>query len=303
MVKIFSHGADPDGLGCVILAKLLFDELSITLCKNPADLDLELKKFLESQEYLSYDKIFVTDLCPSDEVLKKIESVSLQNFKVFDHHKTSREKLSSNYPFVFSFDELGGVITCATSIFYEYLKESSSISTPYLDTFVEYTRLHDTYEWKSENNLEAYQLQTLFQALGSYGYFYHFYLKAKQEQTFSYDEEEKKLIFKQNEKNREALEVLMEHLVVKKEETITYGSVIGSYEYRNLMADKVSEVYPDVDILLLLAFDNNSVSFRSLKDIPVEPLAKFYQGGGHERAASCSLTKENELKLIKRFFL
>ncbi len=38
-VKLFSHGADPDGLGCVILAKLIFSNVDFTLCKDPQELN------------------------------------------------------------------------------------------------------------------------------------------------------------------------------------------------------------------------------------------------------------------------
>ena len=47
-IKIFSHQADPDGLGCIILSKKCFDEVDYTLCKNVPDLDYKLDKFITS---------------------------------------------------------------------------------------------------------------------------------------------------------------------------------------------------------------------------------------------------------------
>ena len=60
-IKIFSHQADPDGLGCIILSKKCFDEVDYTLCKNVPDLDYKLDKFIINEEYLNYEKIFITD--------------------------------------------------------------------------------------------------------------------------------------------------------------------------------------------------------------------------------------------------
>lgn len=302
-VKLFSHGADPDGLGCVVLASLGFKDLDYTLCKDPADLNEALQEFFEAKEYVNFDKIFITDLCPADEWVARFEQLKLE-IQILDHHTTSKNKLQKEYPFVTSMEEKDGRLTCATELFFEFLcKEFGNLNTPYVKTFVEYTRLHDTYDWERVGNVDAYQLQTLFQHLGWYGYFLHFQEKCQKEQTFSYDKEEINWIVTQEKRNRLALEQLLKRLRMKKEENITYSAVIGNYEYRNLLADEVKKLYPEVDIFLLLACDNGTVSFRSLKEIPVEGLAASYGGGGHIKAASCKLTKENELKLIKRFIL
>lgn len=303
-VKLFSHGADPDGLGCVILAKLIFSNVDFTLCKDPQELNEVLQQFILSDEYQNYDKIYVTDLCPADQILQTIVEKQISCFEIYDHHKTSREKLSCDYSFVTSMDTFCGVSCSAMSLFYHHLKSLYSFSnSSYIDTFVEYTRLHDTYEWKEKNLVDAFQLQTLFQFLGCYGYFYHFYFKCLHSSYFSYDKEELKWIEMQEKKNHITLNCMMKHLVFKKEDNISYASVIGSYEYRNLMANKLQDEFHDIDIFMILAYDNESVSLRSLKDKPVDGLAREYDGGGHERAASIPLTSENELKLIKRFLI
>ncbi len=302
-VKLFSHIADPDGLGSVILASLTFKNLDYTLCKNNSELNEVLKEFFEKKEYLKYEKIFITDLCPSEVFIKLLGDLGV-NILVFDHHMTEKEKLSKEYPFVISMEERNSKFTCATELFYEYLiKENSQIDRPTIKTFVEYTRLHDTYDWKRTGNLEAYKLQTLFQHLGWYGYLRNFQDKCLNEKSFMYNEKEKNWILTQEQKNRESLENLLKYLRIKKEESITYGALIGNYEYRNLLADEIAKIHNEIDVFLLIAHDNNSVSFRSLKDIPVENIAKEYGGGGHLKAASCKLTPEIELKLIKRFII
>ncbi len=300
-VKLFSHVADPDGIGCVILASLVYLSLDVTLCKDPNELNEVLEQFLKEES--SYDLVYITDLCPKDEYVKLLKE-KFRNVMIFDHHLTSKKQLKEDYPFVISMEKKDGKSICATSLFYQYLREQHLLKeNVYLDTFVEYTRLHDTYDWAKENNLDAYDLQTLFQYLGWNGYYHHFKEKCLLGEVFTYSEEEQSWLCLQKKKNRLAVECLLRHLIIKKYQNITYGAVIGEYEYRNLLADEVEKMYPDVDVVMLLAYNNESVSFRSIKEVPVEPLAREYGGGGHLKAASCKLTPENEQKLIKKFIL
>lgn len=304
-VKLFSHQSDPDGLGCVVLASLVYSDFDFTLCKNNKELNLVLQEFIESEGYRSFDKIFVTDLCPSDDILLEMEAKFPDKILVFDHHITALNSLTKEYSFVTLKEEEQGHFCCGTSLFYEYLKnESDILETPYIKTFIEYTRLHDTWEWKATNHLDSYHLQTLFSHLEAFGYFYHFREKClSSKASFSYDKQEVAWILKQERIEAEALKTLLEHLVIKKEGNTTYGTVIGKYDYRNVLAEELKKVKQNLDILILLAYDNGTVSFRSLKEIPVEPLAREYGGGGHPETAACLLTKEAELKLIKRFLV
>ena len=173
-IKIFSHQADPDGIGCIILAKQAFDEVNYTLCKNTSDLNLELDNFIDNKSYLNYEKVYITDLCPSIDIISKIENnEELANKTlIIDHHISNLEKLENkNYPFI-NINLEGS----ATSLFFEYLKKKKYLIFPdkTLKEFVELTRLHDTWEWKKTNNLDAYYLETLFHKLGNIGYLNHF---------------------------------------------------------------------------------------------------------------------------------
>ena len=117
------------------------------------------------------------------------------------------------------------------------------------------------------------------------------------------DEVEKEWIQIRQKQIHNSLEALEARLRILKEENILYGTVIGKYEFRNSFAEHLKTSHPELDICILLAYDNGTVSFRSLKEKPVEPLARAYGGSGHPGAASCALTRETELKLIKRFMM
>ena len=301
-IKIFSHQADPDGIGCIILAKKSFDEVDYTLCKNITDLDKLFNDFLLKEDYLNYEKIFITDLCPSVDLLDKIASNDQLASKILiiDHHISNLKKIEGkNYSFVnISLDG------CATSLFYEYLKTNWHLILPNktLEEFVLLTKLHDTWEWKKTNNLDAYHLETLFHKLGNIGYLNHFLEKLNLvSRHFKYSEEEKNWINEQLKEEEKYLNNLSKRVIYKKINNILYGVVYGLYDYRNSLADKLSD-NKSCDVLIFLAVDNETVSFRSINnDIEVDIIAKEFNGYGHKKAASCSLNYENENKIIKKY--
>ena len=88
-VKIFSHESDPDGVGCVLLALLNFKDVSYTLCKNNLELDEKISEFLDQADLTNYERVYVTDLCPSKPLLEKMSLISPRLFQVYDHHLTS----------------------------------------------------------------------------------------------------------------------------------------------------------------------------------------------------------------------
>ncbi len=301
-IKIFSHQADPDGLGCIILSKICFEEVDYTLCKNFKDLDLKLNDFINQEEYVNYEKIFITDLCPSDNILTKIASNEKLNNKIFiiDHHISNLEKIKDkDYQFIdINLDK------CATSLFYEYLVKHHYLILPNktLKEFVKLTDLHDTWKWKEENNLDAYHLETLLHKLGSVGYINHFNDKFSVISLhFRYNEEEKNWIKEQLEEEQKYLDNLIKRVIYKKIDKIKYGIVYGLYDYRNILADKLNDD-KSCDVLIFMAVDNETVSFRSINnEIEVKNIAKEFNGYGHKLASSCDLNPENEKELIKKF--
>ena len=294
MIKLFTHMSDPDGLGCVILGKLMDEYLDFTLCKGVKELDTYLDFFLKTNQAKNYDQVYVTDLCPSDALLQRIEEdeVLKAKFKVFDHHQTSIDALSNDYSFVTATVQKDGISCCGTSLFYEYLLESNDsylLNKPGVEEFVEMTRLHDTWEWKKVSNLEAFHLQALFQWLGPYGYYYHFMRKILRENSMEYTKEEARWIELQMAKNELLIDQLSRSVQVQQYGDYQVGCVFGPYEIRNDLAEYLKKVNPQLDVLMLFAPDNRSVSFRALKDnVEVRSLAESYGGGGHEQAASCS---------------
>ena len=294
MIKLFTHASDPDGLGCVILAKLMDEHLDFTLCKGVRELNTYLDFFLRTDQAKNYDHVYVTDLCPSDVLLQRIDQdeVLKAKFRIFDHHQTAIDTLSKDYSFVQATSKKDGIPCCGTSLFYGYLlavDDHYLLNKPGVEHFVEMTRLHDTWEWRQVSNLEAFHLQTLFQWLGPYGYYYHFMRKLLRENSMEYTNEEARWIELQMAKNELLIEQLSRSIQVLPYGDYQVGCVFGPYEIRNDLAEYLKKARVDLDVLVLFAPDNKTVSFRALKEnVEVRSLAESYGGGGHEQAASCS---------------
>ena len=301
-IKIFSHQADPDGLGCIILSKICFEEVDYIFCKNFSDLDLKLNDFINNEEYLNYGKIYITDLCPSVNLLDKINNNEnlVNKLLVIDHHISNLEKIKDKeYHFInINLDK------CATSLLYEYLTRHHDLILPNktLKEFVLLTNLHDTWKWKEENNLDAYYLETLLHKLGKVGYINHFVDKLNLiSHHFQYNEEEKNWLKEQLDEEQKYLDHLIKRVIYKNIDNINYGTVYGLYDYRNSLSDKLSD-QKSCDVLIFMAVDNETVSFRSInKEIEVKNIARKLNGYGHKLAASCELNPENERKLIQKF--
>lgn len=186
-------------------------------------------------------------MCPSVELLDEIlENQELkEKVLIFDHHKFSMDRIEKEYPFLIETEQKNNQKCCGTSLFYEYLLDTNTSSTlkkGFVRTFVELTRLHDTYEWREKNNQEAYHLQIMYQFLGPWGYMYHFIKRMEQEENFSYLKEEKEWINYQIESNQKRIEELYQNIVLKEQKGVLFGIFITNYEYRNLLADYIKNI-------------------------------------------------------------
>ena len=297
-VKIFSHKSDPDGIGCVLLSLLCFKNVSYTLCKNNLELDEKISEFLEQEDVTSYEHVYITDLCPSKSLLEKMAFIDAKLFQVYDHHLTSlKEKEKPSFVYIGDDEK-----DCAMSIFYqELIKDFPALKeNKTLEELVYLTRLHDTWAWKKENNQKAFLLETFHHYLGPIGYLYYYKDKCLQNCGLEKTEEENSWLLDITKEETKKVKELLQRVVFEKEENINFASVYGPYSLRNLLADALRKDYPDCDVLALFAPDNGTISFRSLKNIDVLPFAEKYHGGGHPKAAGCSLTKENEIILRKK---
>lgn len=299
-VLLFTHKSDIDGMGPVVLSLLAYSNVDYILCET-FNLEKEIDKYFESNKIYEYDKILITDLCPSKEYLAKLSSDQILENKIliFDHHKTALEYNEENHPFVTLkiSDDKG--LCSGTSLFYDYLKEFGLIpekSNP-IASFTELTRRYDTWEWKTKyNDEQAHKLSILFDAVGCNGYIELMYQKLMYDtiSTFSFTNFETMLINNKLSQIEEKITNYTNKLIIKELFGLKAGIVFINYEYRNDLAEYLKNNNYDIDFAMLIALDSGSISYRSIKeDINVRLIAEKLGGKGHDKASSSPITKDN----------
>ena len=141
-VLLFSHANDPDGVLPVVLAQLAFPEVDYLLTNNP---QTEITHYLETCDISAYDYVFICDIYPGRPVLK-----ALPYAYWFDHKQHSLNKIKEHGLTMTNATirtKLNGRPTCATELFYEWLKAEGLLDNR-ADSLVELIRQTDTWDFK-----------------------------------------------------------------------------------------------------------------------------------------------------------
>lgn len=299
-ILIFSHKSDIDGMGGVILAKLVFSNVDYILCET-FNLQNEIKKFYDNNNIYNYDFIFITDMWLEEPMLSKIANdKKLKNkIYVFDHHESA---INVNLPFVtLKISEKNGLCS-GTSLFYDYL-----IKNKYLETnkdikeFVELTRRYDTWEWKTKYQDEnPHKLSLLFDAIGSTNYINTMVNKLKKNnKTFLFDDVEIQIINNKLTQIEEKIKNYSHKIFYRDILNYKAGIIFIEYEYRNDLAEYLRLNKYDIDFVMLVSFDYGTISYRSIKDnVNVRIIAEAFGGKGHDKAASSPINDSTKNKII-----
>jgi len=305
-VLLFTHKNDIDGMANAVLARLAFEEVDYVLC-GTFDLTKSVSKYYNDGSIYDYDMVFVTDLCLEDPILSKIaEDERLKNKILnFDHHKTFLDERYTKHPFITVQLSNEQGLCSGTSLFYEYLTSQEFIDKDNLaiKEFVELTRQHDTWEWKNiYNNEKARHLATLFDVAGACGYINLMSekLASDENKTFEFNEFEKMLIENRLIQVEEKMKFYSDRVIYKEILGLKAGIVFITYEFRNELAEYFRENNFDMDFTMMIALDPGVVSYRSVKEgIAVRPVAEFFGGKGHDKAATNPITGEMQEKFVK----
>lgn len=299
---IFTHKNDIDGMGNAILSKLAFKDTNYVLC-GTFDLIKNVNDFIDSKEIYNYDKIFITDLCLDIKTLNKIQKdkILIDKIQLIDHHKTYDTDEYKKYSFVKICLKTEKGLSCATSLFYEYLLENNYLKeTDIINEFVELTRQHDTWEWKNiYNNEKSRELAILFDSLGTNGYINFMYEKLSNENKFEFNDIEKTLINNKKIEIQDALEEYKKHIFDRNILGYKTSIIFINYEHRNEIADYLKETNYDTEVIMMISLDRGVVSYRRTnKDVVVRKVAEYFGGKGHDAAATNPITKEQQEKIL-----
>ena len=302
-VLLFTHKNDIDGMGNAVLSKLAFDNVDYILCET-FDLQHKVNEFITTGKIYNYDKIYITDLCLGEELLSLInKDEKLKNkIQIIDHHKTYDDEKYTKYSFVKVEIKNDKGLCCGTSLFYEYLVDNNFLTKNYIiDEFVELTRQHDTWEWKNiYNNEIARELAILFDSLGTEGYINFMYEKLSNEKEFSFNDIETMLINNKKLVINDAIEGYLKNIYYREILGMKAAIIFINYEFRNEIAEYLRENNYDIDFVMMIALDRGVVSYRCVKEnVSVRKVAEYYNGKGHDAAATNPITKEQKEMIVE----
>lgn len=307
---IFSHESDIDGLGCAVLSKLAFENVECIFAPNVEKLESIFRKFIETHKLDKYDNIYVTDLALYDPSLTMVaESFLKDKVHIFDHHKRAIDDGMNRYSFTKIIEDDCNGKKCGTELFYEYLIQNNLIiNTPAISEFVELTRLEDTWEWKGlgADGEQAHDLAILFNAIGLNNYISSMTSKLLNNPVFfELSEEEKVLIKNKKEEYSNLLKsIILSAEYFLDENNNKFGIVFADYEYRNELAEYIKQSgNPEtIKYFIVVAMNKGEFgqkSYRSIdENFDVNKVAMLHGGGGHPKAASVNITKEQKSKAL-----
>lgn len=294
---LISHVADEDGITPVILSKLVFKNIDFVLTE-PREVD---KSYLDNVD--NYDFVYITDLNVSPELALKInedESLKCKTL-IFDHHKSALEL--NKYDYITVIDESDGRKESATSIFYEYLCSISDNDILHKNStkgLVEQVRLIDTYDFKTEEDKKAHNLDLLFSILGRENYIDYFDNYIRVHDTFEYAKDEDFLIKLEKDKVDNYLKQKTDEMMRVNIDGHKAG-VVFAERYRSQLGNYLVSLYDDIDFAIIINVAK-SVSYRGNGKIDLSVFAAKYGGGGHANASGSGVPADLLKNITKLIF-
>lgn len=297
---------DLDGVSCGIIAKYVFKDKVDVFYHSVNSLDYHVEEFLNENSEKRLDQhLYITDLSVNKENEANLEKYVLAGGKIqlIDHHKTALHLNQYTWGYV-EVEEAKGKLASATSLFYYYLVENNMIKrTPALDEYVELVRQYDTWEWEKNNNNDAKRLNDLLYMQSIEEFEESILERVTKNNHFSFNDFEEKLLKIEEKrtdryirrKRRELVQVTIKHLCI---------GIVHAESYHSELGNALGKEYPHLDCIAILNMGNKKISFRTIHDnIDVSELAGKFGGGGHAKAAGCSLTKEAYKEFVEKSFV
>jgi len=294
-IKLFTD-SDLDGISCGILATVIFgDNVDITYC-TPKDVDTQINEFIKSDEYLKFNKVFITDLVIKEATGKLIDEVNKYKFRMLDHHRSNY--VNSKYEWAIVRESYGNRKTCGAELFWLHLKdyyfnwddETNFEKEKVINGYIEYVRLWDTWDWtkNGEDGIYAKNLNTIFGIFGTKRFskiithrldaFSYEYISPGECEIIELEENRKKRYINQKMSNVKILNLGAYNIAYVFAEN--YISELGNYIAKNVKDIKFAAIInPDTSVVSLRAIEEANVNLAEI--------AKTFspKGGGHPLSA------------------
>ncbi|MBR3281592.1 MAG: hypothetical protein IKI57_07170 [Clostridia bacterium] len=305
--KIYTHGADVDGVSCAILAKLCFPNVDYDLLANPEELNKKLVEDIYSHKLDKYASIFITDLPIFKKSLEAISANPTLSKKIviFDHHLKSIDEGAENYDFCNVEVKLNERYTCATELFYKWLYMKRFITEiDLVYDYVEHVRENDTWEWKNHSafGVFSHRLSYLLDELGADEYIKVFYNKFLFDVFLGFSKEEERIINQHEEKILAELRKssnTIEYFVDKEGNKV--AAMFAPYFIRNEISDYLRNIQKNISYVIIVSKDVGKYGQKSYRKVDGEcdlnKIASMMNGGGHKNSARVLISQSQRQKM------
>ena len=309
-VLLCTHESDVDGIGNVILGKLAFNDFEYKLYHDVEDLETSFRNLITSNYLDKFDKIYITDLSLYEPSISMVNDSNLKDkVLIFDHHQRAINAGLNKYPFTTIIEEDETGKRCGTELFYKYLINNNYLENKKsIETFVEYTRQEDTWDWKryGEDGKSAHRLGTLFNLIGRDKYIDLMYEKLKNNDIFFYTKEELQLIEAKEKEYSSRLKEITDSMEIYTDNFDNrFGAVFSPYQYRNEIPEYIEEKgnKNNIKYIVIVAMDKGDYgqkSYRRIDDsIDCNIITSQYNGGGHPAGGAVVITKNQNEQMKK----
>lgn len=303
MIKLFTHD-DLDGVGCSILAKLVFgDNVDVEYC-NYNNINEKVTEYLKHDNCLVH--MYITDISVNDNVAKLLDQRG--NVTLLDHHPTATNL--NKYPWCEVTIERNGIKTSGTELFYYHLAHNGFMSDQLennksLDRFVDLVRDYDTWRWTElgEDGRICKQVNDLLDLYGTEN-FIKWCINEILDDVFPKLclTDELLLNIKQDEINK-YVENKNKQLITASMCGKIYGFVFAE-KFTSELGNRLCMLHPEIDFIAIINMGNRTVSYRTVKDnIDLgKDIARLFGGGGHPKAAGSQFEVDVFSKIISEIF-
>lgn len=320
-VRHFSHN-DMDGYAPQVISKLSKVNTVEYIHCGYDNFEQKLEEtisFFESFDVLDEHAILITDIAPkSEELVDRLNKLFELGLTVLllDHHDTSKW-ISEKHPEWAHIDsKLNDRLTCATELYYMYLKENDFLedhvlNSYYFASFVEQVRAYDTWDWDKTGNVEAKELNSLLYTFGPNKFMQMQVEKIVERLTvqnavqYTFNETEKIFVDVENKKEQKYIESRSKKMLVRswniEDKYYEVGVVFGD-QYHSTLGNVLNKENSHLDFVVILDLNGGKGSLRTIHDhVHVGEVAKAISvgGGGHQKAAGFEFDMETSLMKIE----
>lgn len=308
IIKMFTH-TDLDGVGCSILLKNVYrdSEINVEYC-DYNNINEKVEEFLNLNEDLSFDLIFITDISVNESIAERIqEKVELNKYNKFvllDHHKTADWLNKYTWATVEENSEYLERKTSGTQMLHEWLISHNSdyIKNNWYNSkeFIRLVNDYDTWYWNSVGDLLPKKLNDLLYIYGRERFIDKMLFELEKCLIHFNSTDELLLELKQNEIN---LFVESKNKTIKIFDMLNLKvGVVFAESNISELGNRLCKLNPEIDLVAIINV-NHSVSYRTIKDgVDVSNVAKVFEGGGHVKASGSPINDDFRNFLINTLF-